>query len=272
MSRKNYLVSVMTFLLFTDCNLPEPKDLTVIDGLQLGTTLDKFYTTLDSLKIQKREFYTKVVFSDIGELNSNKITGYVTTIFNSNKYSSASTQHYGLYWPAINTGTQNVIGLQVLLSHTDNAAIINKEGIVHLTRENHIPAISQEISYNLDFDIPNMLSKKYGKPFEKKRYIPANFYVLEGSQIKEYAGDSTNKGDLTIWKTKYFDIKYFEGLLSRKRTFNNKTNSYMYYFQNDAADHVDLENGEEPCYAYCYISYVLNKETIKKLSLDKPKL
>src|SRR5205823_3937187 len=145
-------------------------DITVIDGVKLGMTTDEFFSQLDSLKIKQQVFYTKVLFTDLNELSNDKIRSYITDLFNTSEYRSKSTEHYGLYYPTTMTGTKNIIGLNILLAHTDAATAISKNGFTNVTKETSIPGISQDLSYNQIDDVTYMLSTKYGKPTDTLRY------------------------------------------------------------------------------------------------------
>ncbi|MBS1755684.1 MAG: hypothetical protein JSU03_00265 [Bacteroidetes bacterium] len=261
---------VVVCLTIISCNRINPKDITIIDGVKLGSSKEDFYNQCDSLKIEQKIFYTKTMFGSSDDVSESRIKTYVTDIFNSSDYSTKYTQHFGLYYPTTLTGTKNIIGLNVLMVHTSQASLITNRGFENLNKET--PGISQDISYNQVDDIANMLSKKYGKPSDTLKFEFLNFYVIEGSQIRSYHSDSTNVGEKIIWKTKYLDISLFKGIASPTNTFNSKDRSYMMYFDNNPYRKIDYDNGERPCYAYTYISYMLNEEAIKKLELDKAKL
>ena len=268
---------IITFICFvciilTSCNNISPKDITIIDGVKLGTTEEEFYSQCDSLKVEQKVFYTKVMFSGSDEIGESKIQAYVTDLFNTSEYRSQSTQHYGIYYPTTLTGTKNIIGLNVLLVHTSPAWSISNSGFTYITKETNIPGISQDISYNQADDIVSMLSKKYGKPSDTLKFEFVGFYAIEGNQVREYHSDSTNVGEMIIWKTKFLDVKFYKGISSPTNTFNSKEHTYMAYFDSNPFRKIDYDKGERPCYSYSYISYMLNDVAIKKLELDKAKL
>lgn len=257
-------------LIITSCNKITKKDISIIDGVKLGTSQQDFYNQCDSLKIEQKIFYTKILFFDGDDAGESRIKTYVTDIFNSSEYNTKDLQHFGLYYPTTLTGTKNIIGLNVLMVHTSQASSITDRGFKLLNKET--PGISQDISYNQVDDIAKMLSKKYGNPSDTLKSAFLGFYVVEGNQIRSYHSDSTNVGEKLTWKTKFLDISLFKGISSPTNTFNLKDHTYSMYLDSNPYRKIQYENGERPCYAYTYISYILNDEAIKQLELDKIKL
>lgn len=271
--RRTILVLAVFSCTLTSCkNEIDKKDLTVIDGVQLGTSLDALYKQFDSLKVSNKIIYTKLMFSDFAESGKNKLKVYVTDIFNTSKYGSEETEHYGIYYPTKLTGTKNVVGLNVLLVHTAPAFLISKFEFSNLTKETQITGISQDISDEQADDIATMLSKKYGTPTDTLTFEYTKFYVLEGTQIRDYHSDSLNVGELYFWETKHVRIKYFKGIRSPNSTYNTQDHSYMTYFDSNPFRVINFENGERPCRSYSYITYELTDEAIQQLGLDKPRL
>ena len=264
------LVLILSFTLFISCKKISLKDLTVIDDIKLGMNEDAFNSQLDSLHIKQEVFYTKVIFTNLDEVDNDRVNCYYTDIFNNSKYSSSISKTYGIYYPTNWAGTKNIIGLIVLLVHTDNAIAMTSNGYGNITKESKISGISQNLSVAQTDDIAQMLSNKYGKPLDTSKFEFTTFFVFQGNQIKDYRSDSNNVGELLTWKTKCFDIKYFKGIASTESVFNSKENTYFSII--DKTSTIDYNNGERPCRSYSYIIYQLNDETIKKLQLDKPKL
>lgn len=268
-----FILSISFFcIILTSCNRISSKDITIIDGVKLGTSQEELYSQCDSLKVEQKLFYTKIMFSGSDEIGESKIKAYVTDVFNTSEYRTQLTQHYGIYYPITLTGTKNIIGLNILLVHTSPASLFTNRGYTNLTKETNIPGISQDISYNQVDDIASMLSKKYGNPSDTLKFEFLRFYAIEGNQIREYHADSTNIGEMIIWKTKFLDISFFKGIDSPTNTFNSKEHTYMIYFDNNPFRKIDFDKGERPCYSYSYISYKLNDVAIKKMELDKAKL
>ena len=135
-ARKNLAISI------TACNRIDPKDITVIDGARLGLDLHAFYAQLDSLMVPQESFYTKTMTRDLSEVLSSQIKFYRTDLFNTSKYSSSLTNHYGTYYPMTIEGTKNVVGVNILLVHADNALVFTDHPAVRRESQKRRPAIN----------------------------------------------------------------------------------------------------------------------------------
>jgi hypothetical protein len=272
----NRIVTAISFLIviLTSCNNITPKDLTIIDGIRLGTTQDGLNSQCDSLKIQQPVFYTKTLFSITENTIDYRLKGYVTNIFNTSEYNGGSQtlQHFGLFYPMNVDGTKNIVGLTVLLFRTSQALIISNTGISSLTKETNIQSISQNMSSSQIESIASMLTEKYGKPTSIVKDPNTTFYVFENNKLNPHSSDSTNIGEMITWKTKYLYITFFKGLASGTDTYTMKNHSYMSYFDYNPKRIIKYEDGEGPCRSYSYITYKLNELAEKKLKLDKVKL
>ena len=261
---------IFCLLLFASCQRINPKDITIIDGIQLGMNEDAFNSQLDSLHIRQEIFYTKVLFDNLDEVDNTRVNCYFTDIFDNSKYNSSISKTYGIYYPTNWAETKNIIGLTVLLVHTDNALLLSSAGYGNITKESKISGISQNLSIEQTEDIAQMLSEKYGRPLDTLKFDLTTFFVFQGNQIKKHRSDDSNIGELLTWKTKFIDINYFKGIASSESVFNTKQNAYFTILDNSSK--IDYDNGERPCLSYGYIMYQLNSETIKKMQLDKRKL
>lgn len=260
-----------TWIVFGACNTINSDDLVIVDGVKLGTNLDNFNQQLITMSIKADTFYTKDVFYDTQELNAtNTINAFRSDIFNSSTYQSENTDHYGIYFPTTWNGTNNVIGLSILLGHTDNAMGFFKSGVINITKRTKISSFIQDLSNAHIEEIAGMLSSKYGKPDTIRSYL-TNFYVIEGAIVRNYKGDSSNVGDQLIWKSKYLDVRLFKGIRSQKSTFDKNKNTYSTTLEG-LLEYLPTSATDIPCSSYSYISYQLHNETIKKLKLDQTKL
>ncbi len=257
------------------CNRIDRKNLEIIEGIQLGTTYKMYKKQLDSLGIQTKSFYTKSIFTDIDEIEYNQIGAHISDIFNLSDFRNSHTNHYAILYPTTLTGTDNVIGLNVIIGHTGSSLLL-KDGLYDLTKEYGKSAFNQNISTSLLEQIKNMLSSKYGEPklegYESKYN---NFYAIQGKEIKEFIGDENRKGKRTEWETENLKIELFEGLSSVDAKYSQ--NGYEMVIQpggkeNDLVTGFDWEKGERPCVTYVYIKYDLKSETIKTLGLNDKKL
>lgn len=264
----NCILFVIIYIGISGCNRINPKEITVINDIKLGSTLEEFYIQCDSLNIEKKSFYTKRILTNINDLDECKIRLYVTDIFNSSNYSTKYTQHLGLFCPIRFEGTKNIVGLAVLIVHTSPASLITKDRFEDLEEK---PCVSQDIVSDQVDEIENLLSHKYGKPTDsfESDYLE---FVIERNEIRSYRSDSLNNGVNLVWKTKYLDITLFKGIASPTNTFDLNNLSYNMHFKNNPHREINYDDGERPCYAYTYIKYVLNREAIKNLKLDNIKL
>ncbi len=270
-NRNVVFIAFICGVILTSCNNITPKDLTIIDGIRLGTSRDELNTQYDSLKIETKSFYTKALFKSSDNINDYGLKFHVSEIFNASEYRSQKTQHYGLYWASILEGTKNVSEMIILLVHTSPAFSFSNSIITNLTDNSNMQGITQDISYGQTDDIARMLSGKYGKPNDtiKNQLIP--FYAIKGTQIRPYFSDSTNIGEIIVWKTKYLDIKFFKGIESHFNIFESSTHNYLISI-NGPIRKCNYDQGEKPCHSYSYISYKLNDLAIKELELNKIKL
>jgi hypothetical protein len=257
-----FLLSAFVILI-SACGI-DPKEITVIDNVRLGMTEEEFYEQLDSLKIEKKVAYTNLFLNDVDEINENKISMYTTKIFDLSDYSESSENihHIGIYFPAILSGTKNIIALNVLLAHTGNVRLIynNRLSIIK-----DIPGISQDVPVTLINDIEQMLNSKYGKPTSTYSFSFTNFYVINGTEIKPYRSDTSNVGEMITWENKNLRIQFYKGIKAKQSSFNSNSKYYTHYFD----PIVSLTTNEIECRSYSYISYSLTDKAIKEIGLDK---
>ena len=277
MKKRIVTLIVFFYVILTSCNNTTPKDLTIIDGIRLGTSREELDRQYDSLKIEQKVFYSKVMY--LGSKDRlHKIGVHVTDLFNLSEFRSQYVQHYGLYYSSILEGTKNIVRMNVLLAHSSSAFVYYIDGAYHITKDpitekTNISGISQDISSIQIDEITNMLLSKYGKPIDTLKSDLIPFYVIEDNQLGTYNSDSTNIGDVLVWKTKFLDIKFFKGILSPKSTYDIKKHSYLTYLDGgNPFRTINFDIGERPCRSFSYISYKLNDWAIKILELDKVKL
>jgi len=256
-------------IILTSCTKITKKDVTIIDDIRLGTTEDGFNRQCDSLKNQQILFYTNSIFGRLFSSSENldefRIKGYVTNIFNTSYYNgdSPTLQHYGLFSLINENGTENIVGLNVLL------------GYMLTTKNYNLPLFSQNMSCSQIESIDRMLTEKYGKPDSILKNQNLTFYVLKKNKLLSYSSDTSNFGEMLIWKTKYLDITFFKGLASGTDTYNSKKNSYQIHFDYNIKRIISYEEyneGIRPCYSFSYICYKLNDPAIKDLDLERVKL
>lgn len=127
---------------------------------------EAFNSQLDSLNIKHKIFYTKVIFRNLNEVNNYRVNCYFTDIFNDGRYTSTISKTYGIYYPTVWPNTKNIVGLTILLVHTDDALYLANSDFASITKETKISAISQNLPVRLTDEIANILSEKYGNPLD----------------------------------------------------------------------------------------------------------
>lgn len=263
----------LSLLLFVfciiSCNKIEKSDLTVIDKVELGKDKKSFYKQFDSLSINPKLFYTDLIFFDSESLEKSKINIYISQIFNTQQYlpKNESTNHYGIFYPVQNFGTENIIGLKILLVHTCPSMLITNGHFYKITDQSKIFGISQNIRIDLIDNIQEMLISKYGKPTEILKPLNTDLYKFENGSIKTYTSDSLHMGELVTWKTKYLNICLFKGFRSYRSVYTPDGYNETYFEDNNHTQ--KLQDNEIATYSLPYISYTINEETISKLKLDK---
>lgn len=260
-------------MLISSCGEKVKKEeLRVIDDIQLGTTLNQLYSQFDSLNFSPRNFYTNILITSVNEIKNYELRIHATDIFNLSPYKTEAINHYGIFYPTLTSGSKNVVGLTVLLVHTNPVLLLSDDGFTQLTKETGVPGISQDISISLMKDIELMLRKKYGQPISSENTLYNTIYIIEGNQIRDYVDNESSSNEYLFWKTKYYTVKFFKGMKSKASKYNIKDQVYITTYFKDPSLSINYEEGESQCQSYCFISYELTAEAIKLLGLGDPKL
>jgi|ERR1035437_3103559 hypothetical protein len=267
--KKNLLIILLLFVFFLSCNNIPKEKLTVIDNFVLGQSANNISKQMDSLSIQQKRFCTKVSLNDFKEIldDNNFIRMYYTNTFNLSKYRNSFNENVGLLYPITLTGTQNIIGMIVILGHTALPNFFGDTKNYESSFKEKL--IWQDINLNLIEDIKNLYISKYGQPTDTFSMASHKVYFIKGNQIV-LNGDPDRKGLDIKWETEYYTVTFFTGLESYE----------SYYDPNGYADvtmsfgtlgpiPVDPLKNEVKCQSYCYIEYQLNNKAIKELKLDK---
>lgn len=264
------ILSILTLLV--GCNKLDKKSLTVIDDINIGVPKDSLTVQFYMKNILQKELYTKSFFEDYNDIENYKQYFQMSQVFDFPNFKNQNINHYGVYLPVIKTGTNNVIGLNILLGHTDNATLLDQNlGIINISNETNIQSFDQNTRIDLLDKIESLLYEKYGEPTEKTKrdFIP--FFVLEGKTANRYGTQNESKGDAVIWKTKNMEIIFFKGIPNYNTFYDTQNNAYFYLFEDNSLTK-KINKNQILCNQYAYISYNIDEETIKKLELDKIKL
>jgi len=267
-------IPVLMFLLFS-CNNVTKENRTIIDNIVLGLTVNNFSKQMDSLSIPHQRFLTKYTLSNFEEImdDNNYINMYYTSIFNFSKYRNNFNDNFGLLYPITLTGTQNNIGLIVLLGHTAppdlNGYAVNFKSSLNTN------FFRQDVNSDLIEQIKNLYISKYGKPKDEFTSKYSSFYAIKNNGISQYR-DSTRVGREINWETEHFKVTFFSGLASYDSYYNPEGYLEVTMLYSGSEDfspiEVDPLKNEMQCFSFAYIKYQLNEKTIKQLKLDNANL
>lgn len=264
-----YLFSVLILILFS-CNHIETKDLLIIDNVQLGQDQKDFYLSIGNLGIKKEAFLTKFYYSE-NDLKSQQLKQfYYSEIFNLTNQ-KGSQDHYGLYYHTTASGTENIIGLTLLLGHTTKPELITeKYELINITDTYKKRGFYQEVHENLIQEYISMFKSKYGTPFVEDTTNLNSFYVIENNNVEKYATSQNNHGHCLYWETDIMKIRFFTGIKSHRTSYLKTPKSYSYSMRQSKI--IIPNQYQEQCYSFPYISYELKWPIVEKLKLDKPKI
>jgi hypothetical protein len=273
MTKIFFLTSLLSILFLSCNNIPKEK-LTIIDNFVLGQSSISLSKQMDSLSIQVKRFGTKMIFEQINDIfdEKNFISMYHTRAFNLSNYRSSENENLGLLYPVTLTGTQNVMGMIVILGHTSTPMFLGSAA----SRENTLDEkfFSQDINVKLINDIKSLYTSKYGQPTDTFSMASHRFYLIKGNQIFEN-GHPDREGLDIKWESEYYTINFFTGLPSYDSKYNFLQKSYedIFYIGGPRFPmEFDPIKNEVQCNTYAYIKYELNDKAIKKLKLDNKAL
>jgi hypothetical protein len=269
-----FLYFLLLLFIVVGCNNIPDEDITIIDNIVLGKPSTNFNKQMDSLLLPHQPFMTKTFFYNYDEIldNYNYINMYYSNIFNFSDERSDHNEHYGLFYPITLTGTNNNMGLIVLLGHTRKPYLSSDvEKNANLTTEKNIV---QDVNENVIDKIEKLYISKYGKPYTDYKSEYNLLYVIENNDIKKYT-DTTRVGREIMWKTEYMNISLFTGLDSYDCTYDKEKRYYtetIWTYGKRIVAKKNLAANEMPSYSFAYIKYELNDLAIEKLKLDKKKI
>jgi hypothetical protein len=264
-----YIFCILILILFS-CNNIETKDLLIIDNVQLGQNVKDFYISIDKLGIKNEPFFTKYFYTEDELKNSTLSQFYYSEVFNLTR-SKELQEHYGLYYLTTAGGTENVIGLTLLLGHTTNPKLLsNNYGMIDITDTYKKRGFYQEVYETLIQEYISMFMTKYGEPMSDVTTDPNNFYVTENNNVEKYRTPKSDNGRYILWETDEMTIGFFTGIKSSRTEYHRQFKSYMYSMDQSS---VKIPNQSyEQCYSFPYITYQLKRAVVEKLKLDKPKI
>ena len=270
--KKNLFFAFVIFVFLLSCKNQIPKEkITTIDNFVLGQSSANLLKQMDSLSIPHKRFCTKMILREYNELldDNNFINMYYTNTFNLSNYRSRFHENLGLLYPMTLTGTQNIIGLIVILGHTSQPWFLGYAK--NFEKSFSEKYFNQDINAELIEDIKNLYISKYGQPTDTFSMTSHRFYYIQGNQIITN-GDPDRRGLDIKWKTEYYTVTFFTGLPSYDSNYNLSDRTYgdaIHLAGPNYIMHADPLKNEVQDFSYCYILYQLNDKAIKELKLDK---
>lgn len=262
MKKAFFLISISLFIF--SCNSIKKEDISVIENLTLGTSTDSLYKQMKAKSIPVDKFTTSYLIVSLNQFEdeSNYLNFPYTNLFNS--FANQSQEHFGLLHPITLSGTNNVIGIVVLLGHTKEPVLLgNTSQYKYL---NTSKFIKQSVNKKLIEQITDMYTSKYGVPKNEYSSEYHDVYKITDGKIKEFSSDNI-EGKTIVWETEYLEITFFTGFKNYFEGCYYKPIDKFYLDINFTNVPVDYNNRMD-CYAYSFIQYKLKENAIKQLKLN----
>lgn len=252
------------------CSDIDKSDLTIIDNIQLGQNIKDFYLSADNLGIKKDSFLTQYYYTEKDLREKQMTIFYYSEVFNLTR-AKGLPDHYGLYYHTTASGTENVVGLTLLLGHTTTPTLITeKYEMINMTEAYKKKGFYQEVHESLINEYISMFTTKYGPPLTHENIAHNNFYVIENNNIEKYSTPDDDDGRYFTWETDNIKISFFTGIKSYRTYYLKKPQLYSYATNQSTLQKINQYR--EQCYSFPYINYELKPTVVEKLKLNKPKI
>lgn len=266
--KKTLLTLVCTFLVFASCS--QKKELTVIEGLNLGVQDSIFQKQLSKLNLENSNFLTtSYVLKQDDYLQNVGERRYYTSMFNNPKYKNSQVEHLGILYPKESIGSSIVTELIVLLGHTEDVIVNTNNGEENYTKTKYLfpKAFEQVVRKEILDDIEKLLTQKYGT-YKKIKIDDQNFpeYLLQGKQVVEKNNLFYPEQEALIWETDNIEITFYRGGKADLYMINTVNNNYLRTLT------TEVGSNTETVFVQPYISYKLNDKAKKSLNLDNSKI
>lgn len=243
------------------CNSIPKEKLTVIENLTVGTSIDSLYKQMKSKSVPFDKFTTAYLVIDKSQLIDEKffITMYYTNLFNT--FHDQSKEHVGLLYPVTLSGTDNTVGIKVLLGHTKTPILLGANKDYEYL--NTSKCVKLSVNKMLIDQIKEMYSSKYGSPkIDTSKYNTV--YTINNSTIEEKRSDEIYAITYT-WDTEFIKITFFTGLENYSDGYYKPRDKfYLDIAVTGVAE--DITNKMD-CYTYSRIEYELKQNAIDELKL-----
>lgn len=266
--KKTLLILACTIIVFSSCS--QKKELTVIEGLNLGVQDSIFQKQLSKLNLENSNFLTtSYIFTQRDYLENVGERRYYTALFNNPKYKNSQVEHFGILYPKESVGSSIVTELIVLLGHTEDVIVNTNNGEENYTKTKYLfpKAFEQVVRKEILDDVEKLLMQKYGT-YKKVKIDDQNFpeYLLQGKQVVEKNNLFYPEQEALIWETDNIEITFYRGGKADLYMINTVNNNYLRTLT------TEVGSNTETVFVQPYISYKVNDKTKKSLNLDNSKI
>ena len=244
-----------------------------IDKIKLGLSKENFLREIKLLKINNQDFSTNMIMRsaslDKNLEESNLINSYYTEAFNFDEYkvSSKFIEHPSLIYSE-SIDNKNITSLTLLLGHTAEAIVLNKDD----SSNNKILYFKQDINQELFFKIVDLYVHKYGQPeMLKDSTKQIKYYRLYKNNVLTENTESYINYILK-WKTEFLNIEIFPGFNYNAFFIPNEWYSASSNWIYSNLGEEPLEDNQKKCFTFPYVKYELNEKALKILVFNKLKI
>ncbi|OIR13154.1 hypothetical protein GALL_55380 [mine drainage metagenome] len=263
---------ILTILSISCNKIPKDK-ITIIDNYVLGGKANNFVKEMDSLAIKHARFTRKTVFTSYNEITdeNNFVNAFFTNAFNLSDFKNSYNDNVGIYYSLADKNKQNIIGIILLLGHTNKPQYIGE--VSGLNNSLSDRCFYQDINKNLFQEIVKLYANKYGNPIEsEKNSSDLGYYIMHNNSLILNPNFYKN-GKYYTWINEYIRIDLFTGIPSATSLYNSK--GYLDVIASLGGDSstpliADSSKNEAQCNSYGFIKYTLTDKAIKLLKLDSP--
>jgi len=263
-NRNNKLIAIGIAIICISCNNLTKQDLTIVDNLRLGQSVENFYKECDSLGIKEYILLSENPLYKNMNLEDIAIRANYTERFNVGRFCGNNT-HVGAIHITTLQGTDNISKISILLGNIEKP--YDPDHIINPEQRNEIYHFEQNVNINMLEDIKNLIISKYGLPIDTLYGDNMSFEVFEGNMINKARQVDEDVGILYIWETNALIISFFTGISNPLCFYRIKQGEYWSTMYG-----VELTENQIKCLAYPYVSYELKPKIIEKLKINKVKI
>lgn len=264
---KKASIFIILFTALQSCNTITEKDLTVVEGIKLGSKGQSgFEKQMQEIGNPKVKFSLLDYWEIFTANNEPKVQfeGYITKVFQSTKYESETVNHSSPINPEFAGNTNILEGVDIPLCHS------------RISPKSQNLEIYQAVAQGYIDEVKSMLITKYGNPTDTVRTntivsysMP---YITDKGVLYVKPNDKEHPFIGFKWKTKAVDILLGLGRKSYSMYYNKQDKRYISTFRIDLIAPGKEDPIYEHCYEYSFVRYQMNSEAKEKLKTDEPKI